>query len=326
MNLIVVDLGGTHARFTLAKRLENQIEILQEPIIASTKNHDSLRSAWFKVRESLLGMEAQPRQNKAVIAVASPINEDLITLTNHSWQFKQSSLTTDLELESCTVINDFAAVAHAIPHLKPHELLPIDLKPPTAIDQTTHVTIIGMGTGIGVAHRHQGQVIATEGGHTGFAPRNDREDRLLARLRDHFGRLSIERLVSGMGLSHLIAELNRGDYSPKTHPLEFTPEQNRLDWDHALNRKTEVAIQALDWYCELAGTYVGDIALASGAKTILIGGGLGLRLQTILPQSQFMACFNAKGRMTRLMEQISVQVITHPQPGLLGAAAVGLEV
>lgn len=325
MTLIVVDLGGTHARFSLARMVKNQIEILQEPLIASTKHHDSLKSAWFAVRESLRSTATESPQNRAVIAVASPINDDRISLTNHNWQFKQSTLAAEMELDSCKVINDFEAIAHAIPHLKPSEVAPIDHKPAAPIDATSHVTIIGMGTGIGVAHRHQGQVIATEGGHTGFAPRNDREDRLLARLRAHFGRLSIERLVSGIGLSHLITELKGGGVAPERLPVDFTPEQNRQDWDQALNGKTEVAIEALDWYCQLAGTYAGDIALVSGAKTILIGGGLGLRLQRILPQSPFMACFKDKGRMTPLMEQLSVQVITHPQPGLLGAAAVGLQ-
>ena len=324
MTILVVDLGGTHARFSLAKMVENRVEILNEPIIVSTNSFDSLQSAWQSVRDRLNSLNSGIELTHAVIAVASPVSNDFITLTNYNWQFSQSKLAPELRLDSCQLINDFAAVAHAIPHLLPDEHPPIGPELTKPIDANSFVTIIGMGTGIGVAHRHNGRVIATEGGHTGFAARNEREDRLLGRLRPHFGRVSIERIISGIGLSHLITELNQPLGNDKTLPTEFTPEQNRAHWQAALAASDPIAIEALDWYCELAGTYAGDIALVSGAPTVLIGGGLGLRLKDILPKSQFMRCFRDKGRMTGLVEQVSVQIITHPQPGLLGAAAVGL--
>ena len=318
MNILVIDLGGTHARFALAEISESWVQLLSAPIIVSTKDFDGLVSAWHDLRGRLCDAAGVPQPRSAVVAVASPIKGEVIHLTNSPWQLRPASLAAEMGLDQCHLINDFAAVAYAVPHFSATDFRQVSAKPPVGIDSQSFVTIIGMGTGIGVAHRHHGAVIATEGGHTGFAPRNESEDQILARLRPKFGRLSSERLLSGMGLSYLCGHL-AGDSAA----TEITATINRHHWEVALKRSDPLINQALDWYCELLGSYAGDIALVSGAPQMLIGGGLGLRLAEILPNSGFMAAFCDKGRMESLLREVSVQTILHPQPGLLGATAYG---
>ncbi|MCX8500244.1 MAG: glucokinase, partial [Alphaproteobacteria bacterium] len=290
MNILVIDLGGTHARFALAKISEPWVELVSTPVIVSTQDFDGLVSAWQNLRGRLCPAAGQPQPRTAVVAVASPIKGELIHLTNSPWQLRPASLAAEMGLDACHLINDFAAVAYAVPHFAATDLRQVSAKSPLAIDSQSFVTVIGMGTGIGVAHRHHGAVIATEGGHTGFAPRNDREDQILTRLRPKFGRLSSERLLSGMGLSYFYDHLAGG-----SETAEITPVINRHHWEAALKRSDPLVNQALDWYCELLGSYAGDIALVSGAPQLLIGGGLGLRLAEFLPNSGFMAAFCDKG-------------------------------
>ena len=318
MTILVIDLGGTHARFSLASHADGSVRLLGDPLIVPTQNYPSLVAAWRDHRDRLCEDAHQPRPKTAVIAAASPMSGEVIHLTNSPWQLRPASLAAEMSLESCHLINDFAAVAHAVPHFAEGDVRQVSAKAAEALDSQSFVTIIGMGTGIGVAHRHHGVVIPTEGGHIGFAPRNEREDQILARLRPEFGRLSSERLLSGMGLSYL-----HGHLAGETAIGAITPALNRQHWEAALNRSDPLASQALDWYCELVGSYAGDIALVSGTPQLLVGGGLGLRLAEILPHSGFMAAFMDKGRMANLLRAVSVQTILHPQPGLLGAAAFG---
>jgi glucokinase len=158
-------------------------------------------------------------------------------------------------------------------------------------------------------------VLASEGGHISFAPVDGVEDAILDDLRKLFGRVSVERILSGPGLANLYEALGalegRGGEAPSQVDL----------WRAALKQTDDLAVEALERFCMILGSVAGDIALVQRADALLIGGGLGLRLAEHLPRSGFARRFVAKGRFEHLLAQTPVKIITHPQPGLLGAAA-----
>ena len=181
------------------------------------------------------------------------------------------------------------------------------------------ISIVGPGTGLGVAqllrrggHYH---VIETEGGHIDFAPLDPLEDRILTHLRKHYRRVSVERVASGQGLSNLYEALA----AIEDRPVRFRDE--KALWKAAIDGEDSLASAAFDRFCLSLGTVTGDIALAQGASAVVIAGGLGQRLAGLLPKSGFRDRFIAKGRFERRMDDMPVKIITHPQPGLFGAAA-----
>jgi glucokinase len=138
---------------------------------------------------------------------------------------------------------------------------------------------------------------------------------MLTELRRNFRRVSVERLVSGRGLYNIYEALG----AIEQRPLEIR--DDKALWAAALEGRDSLANAALDRLCLTLGAVAGDLALAQGANSVVIGGGLGLRLAEHLPRSGFRDRFIAKGRFERRMDEMPVKLVTHPQPGLFGAAA-----
>jgi glucokinase len=179
--------------------------------------------------------------------------------------------------------------------------------------------VIGPGTGLGVAHFHRypgGYLVqATEGGHIEFAPLDELDDWMMARLRKQHLRVSTERVHSGPG----IREIYKALAAHENRPAEIN--DDRTIWQRGIAREDSLAAAAVDRFCTSLGSLVGDYALAHGASAVVLAGGLGLRLREVLPHSGFGERFRFKGRYTQMMSGIPVKLITHPQPGLFGAAA-----
>ena len=182
------------------------------------------------------------------------------------------------------------------------------------------ISVLGPGTGLGVAWLYNDgggftHVQATEGGHLDFAPLDTVEDAVLARLRKAHLRVSIERVVSGpaiVEIYHALAAIE----GRAVHELDDV-----AVWTAALAGTDRLAVAAMERFCLCLGAVAGDVALAQGAAGVVIAGGLGYRLRHLLPQSGFATRFCAKGRFAAMMAQMPVKLITHPQPGLFGAAA-----
>lgn len=312
---LIGDIGGTHARFALTDLAADAPQILREQTL-SDANFDSLGAA---ARHYLDATGAQPR--RAALAVASPIKGDAITLTNRSWSFRRSELQSQLGLDALQVINDFAAVAWAAPHLATGDRLPIHgtlATPPAG-----PITLIGAGTGLGVALLTGSSssgwcVVPTEGGHASFAPTDAEERTLAAWLTTRYGRISNERALSGNGLACIDAAL-RG-VTPVPAPGEPTGARSASDVTAAALAGEPAARHALDRFCRIYGAVAGDAALLHGASTVLVAGGVVLHFLDFFRHSSFMDAFTAKGRYRDYMGRIAVQVIIHPNPGLLGAA------
>ncbi|HEX8191415.1 MAG TPA: glucokinase [Allosphingosinicella sp.] len=312
--IVAVDIGGTHTRFAIAEVEDGTALSLGEACTLKTGEHVSLAGAWDQFRLESGG--ALPPA--AAIAFAGPVNGDTLKLTNSSWVLRPSTLARELGVDRLTIVNDFGAVAHAVAQLGPEHYLHL-CGPETDLPAEGLISVVGPGTGLGVAQlvRRGGtyQAVETEGGHIGFAPLDPVEDRILAALRERFGRVSVERLVAGMGLAHIHEVLAAIDGRPV-----FSLDDKAL-WTAALDGTDSGASDALTRYCLCLGSVAGDLALAHGAAGVAIAGGLGLRLARHLPRSGFAERFVAKGRFRDRMERLPVKLLTHKQPGLFGAAA-----
>ena len=314
MELVAVDIGGTHARFALAEVADGRVITLSEPVTLKTADHASLQTAW----ETYRARAGRPVPRAAALAVACPVDGEVLKFTNNPWSLRPAQIGESLGLDRHILINDFAAVGHAIASLGSEHLAHI-CGPDRAFGPDEVISIVGPGTGLGVAQifRRNGRshIVATEGGHIDFAPLDTLEDALLARLRQLHDRVSVERILSGPGLVAIHDVLAAMD--GRTVPVQ----EVQALWTLALAGSDSRAAAALDRFCMTLGSVAGDIALAQGGTAVVIAGGLGQRLAGHLPRSGFVQRFAAKGRYEARMAGIPVRLVTHPQPGLYGAAA-----
>jgi glucokinase len=312
--IVAVDIGGTHARFALAEVAGGRVLRLGDVCILRTVDHIGLESAW----EAFRAAAGRRLPDAAGIAAAGSVECGVLKLTNNPWTIPLESIPSGLGAERYTIVNDFGAVAHAVAQLGQEHFSHL-CGPERSLPEEGSISVVGPGTGLGVAQllRRSGNnhVIETEGGHIDFAPLDALEDRILEWLRLRHGRVSVERVASGMGLANLYEALA----SIEGRDLRFRDE--KALWQAAMAGEDDLAAAALDRFCLSLGAVAGDIALAQGAGGVAIGGGLGLRLAGHLPRSGFRGRFIAKGRFKRRMEQIPVKIITYEQPGLFGAAA-----
>ena len=312
--IAVADIGGTHARFALAEIDGGHVVKLHAPVTLKTAEHASFQTAWQDFGTHL--DRALPTE--LGMAFAGPVGGELLKLTNNPWVIRPALMAEKLGVERHVIINDFGAIAHAVAALGDADFVHLS-GPCDPLPRDGVTSILGPGTGLGVAlllrrngHAH---VIETEGGHIDFAPLDALEDKILAHLRQSFRRVSIERVACGSGLSNIHAALAAVEGQP------LIQRDNKALWTAALDGSDNLAAAALDRFCLILGAVAGDLALAHGSNAVVIAGGLGLRLRNHLPGSGFETRFVAKGRFERRMEAMPVKLITHPQPGLLGAAA-----
>ena len=310
----VADIGGTHARFALAEVADGHVLSLGEAVTLRTAEHQSLQSAWGEFRR-IAGTDL-PRD--FAMAFAGPIGAAVLELTNSNWVVRPEDFRELLDVDQCTIVNDFGAVAHCVAQLGPEyfEQLcgPADPMPETGV-----TSVIGLGTGLGVAQlvktADSYHVVETEGGHMDFAPLDEVEDRILAYLRRSYPRVSVERIVSGSGLANLYAAM------ASIEGVGVPQSEDGIIWNSALDGCDPRAVAALGRLLSTLGSVAGDLALAHGSNSVVIAGGLGYRLKDRLAKSGFVGRFAAKGRFQERMKAIPVKLLNHPQPGLYGAAA-----
>ena len=312
--VVVADVGGTHARFALAQVEGGQVLSLDEPETLKTAEYASFQTAWEE-----FGRRKQIDLPKEfALSFAGPVGGEVLKLTNNPWVIRPALMRERLGVEWFTIVNDFGAVAYAVATL-PDEHFDHVCGPDRPLPAEGVISIVGPGTGLGVAALLRKcdhyEVIETEGGHVDFAPLDSLEDKILTQLRRHFRRVSIERVASGQGLWNLYEALGA------IEGRDLTFHDDKALWAAALEGSDSLATAALDRLCLTLGAVAGDMALAQGAVAVVIAGGIGLRLANYLPRSGFRDRFIAKGRFERRMDEMPVRLITHPQPGLFGAAA-----
>jgi glucokinase len=312
--IVAVDIGGTHARFAIATLGPDGAITLGEVATLHTCDHASFQTAWEEFRQQHGG--TLPRA--VAIAIAGPVGGDVIRFTNNPWIIRPALIPERLGVNHYTIVNDFGAVAHAVARADAAHLLPLT-GPDEPLPATGAITVIGPGTGLGVAillrDGNGYHVQATEGGHIDFAPRDSIEDAILARLRKRHNRVSVERVVAGPAIVDIYETLAA---------LEGRAVHERSDvelWTAGTDGSDSLAAAAVDRFCMALGSAAGDLALAHGAAGVVVAGGLGYRIRDTLMNSAFAERFRAKGRFAGMMSAMPVKLIIHAQPGLFGAAA-----
>lgn len=306
---LVGDVGGTNARLALC---EVESGLISQVTTYSTSEHPSLEAV---IR---LFLEEQQQEIKdGCIAIACPITEDWVEMTNHDWAFSTKALKASLEFEHLEIINDFTAVSMAIPMLTESDVIQFGGK--EAIKDKP-IAVYGAGTGLGVAHLVHVDCrwvsLPGEGGHVDLAPNSVEEDLILQVLREELGHVSAERVLSGAGLVNLYRAIVKSD---KRVPENLKPKDVS---ERALADSCTDCRRALSLFCVIMGRFGGNLALTLGTfGGVYIAGGIVPRFLEFFKASGFRAAFEDKGRFRDYVHNIPVYMITHDQPGLLGAGA-----
>jgi glucokinase len=310
------DIGGTNARFALVQG--DGSPITQEVTLPTGQFPDLAAAA-----QAYLQTVGASGVHQACIAIANPIDGDVLKMTNNHWQFSIEATRQALQLDSLLMLNDWEAMAMAAPALAGDDLLQIGSGEAVA---DAPKGLIGPGTGLGVSslvrsRRGEWVPIAGEGGHVSLSPTCAREADILRVLWRTYPHVSAERAISGMGLENLyraICELN----GTKAEPLVAAQVTER-----ALAARDVACEEALAYMCRLLGNAAANLAVTLGARGgIYIGGGVIGRLGDYFAQSGFRAAFEAKGRFTDYMKRIPTYVIRAEQPALIGCAmALGVQ-
>ncbi len=306
---LVGDIGGTNARFALATA---DGRIYAERVLAVADYPDIVAAITTYLRQC-----PKPPPTQAALAMAMPILGDQVRMTNNErWSFSIEATRRALGLERLLLLNDFTALALAVPQLPAAGVRPVGRGVAVAGEA---IGLLGPGTGLGVSGLVWAQdhwiPLRGEGGHATFAPLNELEWEIARRLEQRYGHVSWERLLSGPGLVNLyriLAELAAAS------PRELAPAQITA---RALTGECPLCLQAVEVFCAALGTAAGNLAVTLGALGgVYIGGGIVPRLGAWFERSAFRARFEAKGRFSAYLAGIPTYVITATHAALRGAA------
>ncbi len=297
------DIGGTNARFALSRG--GRIRARETLAVADYPGVDEALAA-------ALERLGAPRVSALRLAVAGVVANGRARLTNGAWRFDAAALARRAGAATAELRNDAQAAALGLPRLAPEDLRP--LGGPGALDFAAPAALVSVGTGLGASlllpAAAGGGALATEAGHIGLPAADAGEARLLARLRERFGRVSAETVLSGAGLGALEAALGGAEST--------TPEAMIGD---ALAGRAPAAA-ALERFCAFLGAVAGDLALAFGAwGGVAIAGGVPRRFAAFLRASPFRARFEAKGRFSERMRRVPTVLVARDDLALLGLAA-----
>ena len=311
---LIADIGGTFARFAL------EIKSGEFSHIASLRcaDHADFQAA---VTAYLSGISNLPEGQSiahAAVAIANPVDGDQVRMTNYHWQFSIEDMRVRLGFDTLVVVNDFTALAMALPKLTSADLHQVgggEARMPSVIG------LLGSGTGLGssgLIPASGGWVaLGTEGGHTAFAPRDEREIAILRYAMRQFRHVSFERLLSGSGLELIYQALTQGQ------GLQSSELSAKVITQRALTGQDAQCVETLDVFCAILGTAAADLAVTLGAfGGIYIGGGIVPRLGEYFDRSPFRERFEDKGRFSGYVGSIPTFVITAENATFKGASAI----
>lgn len=321
--ILVADIGGTHARFALVARGARP----DEPAVWMTALYSGLPEAL----DAFLEQQGRPAIAAAAVCAAGPVEgagtHARIAMTNCPWVVEARAVA-DAVRAPAALVNDFTAVALALPHLRAGDYEQIG---GSASLPDAPMAVLGPGTGLGVSGlcpvvdgtgAVTGYVpVPGEGGHVSLAPGNEREISLLYQLMQTFGHVSVERVLCGPGLENLYAAIGALDGAPETG-RPTAADIARM----ARDSSSPVAREAVAAFTGQLGSVAGDLALTLGAKGgVYLAGGILPRWGGLFDRALFRHRFEAKGRFRAYLAPIPVRLITVPDPALIGLAALAWE-
>ncbi|MBZ5637730.1 MAG: glucokinase [Acidobacteriia bacterium] len=317
--ILAGDVGGTKTILGLFSRRGRRLVASRQGTFPSATN-PSLEA----IVEAFLA-EGSERVTACAIGVAGPVIGERTEVVNLSWSVDARKVARLLRLKKVHLLNDLEATAWGISALPKGGTLGLTtgLRP-----RPGNAALLAAGTGLGTAilfwdgRRHW--PAASEGGHVGFAPRDEEEIELLRYFLRRHGRLSLDRLVSGPGLRGIcdfLLESGRGAASPVIAAALAAGDPSAAIAAAGLRGEDATAERALDWLVSLYGSAAGDLALVAGAVGgVWVGGGIAPKILPRLRSGAFLRSFRSKGRLSHFLERIPVRVILEPRTGLLGAA------
>lgn len=327
MRVLAGDVGGTNTRFLLAEVDGDRVTPLWERQVLSSDFPDLTAAARSALADEFPdGFQGSGAPERACFAVAGPVHGGRTRITNLPWQLEQGELARALGLKSVELINDFTGVGEGLAALTAdqwQELLPGEP------ESGGPCAYLGAGTGLGQGWRipcGDGMVVvASEGGHAGFAPRTEREARLLSYWQGRLGRVHREVLLSGPGIAR-IAEYLREVEGMSAGPALSAALADGGDPAAALGSagiagRDPLAVETLRLFVGIYGAVAGDAGLevvATGG--VWLAGGIAPRLAELLHGREFREAFLDKGPMSHVAQRLPVRLVTEPRVGLLGAA------
>ncbi len=307
---LVADIGGTNIRIgqVIDNRTIENIEVFQ------CRDFPSLADVF---KHYLNNNDLDKQQLNVCLAIACPVEQDLVVMTNMPWQFSKAELKATLNLKNLLVINDYTAIAHAVPFLDDSQKVQIGAG---EVVPNRPISICGPGTGLGVANvvpSESGWIsLGGEGGHVDYAPIDETEIAILRFLMKKYAHVSYEQLLSGLGIEQIYQAL--ADHKG----IEAKPLAAHEISAAAIDGSDELCQQSLNQFCKILGSFAGNLALTlSSFSGVYIAGGIVPRFIEFLKQSEFRTRFEEKGRLSPFTQNIPTFVITEAQPGLLGACA-----
>ncbi|MFT4178428.1 MAG: glucokinase [Thermomonas sp.] len=313
---VAADVGGTNARVGLVRALaDGSIEVLDYRRYPCA-DYPSLTAilADFAKRH-VDGGGSRDAVTRMSIASAGVVLDGEVINSNLPWRISLQDLRDTLGLRELHVINDFAAAAHGVHRLDASQSRL--LAPGVAAAEAGPVLVIGPGTGLGAAICiPQGTgvvVLPTEAGMAAFAPGNEREIEILRWLQRRSRHVCTEQLVSGPGLVNIFDALCEVHGAPALLRAPAAISQAAREGD-------AVALEAVQTFCALLGSVIGDLAMIAGATSVHVAGGIVPQLVDFLPDSDFHARLLDKGAMRAVLERVPVRLVENERLGVIGAA------
>jgi glucokinase len=318
-HFLAADLGGTKILFQLTTE-QNEV-VLEKEVVSEQFTSFELALVSFLAEDEIKDLVV----DSACFAVAGPVSGRDASITNLPWQINADQLAEQFSINHVHLCNDFAAVAHGISCLADNEIITLQQGEPS---EDAPRVVIGAGTGLGQAimlpESNGWQVLATEGGHTDFAPTDSLQIALLEHVLERFGHVSYERIVSGIGLvtiyEFLLIHLQHDENSELRQAM-MAGDAAAVVSQFALEKEDDIAEQALDLFIKIYGAQAGNLALTVLPMAgLYIAGGIAAKNVQRFTDGPFLAAFLAKGKMAKLMHKIPVRLILQPKVGLLGAS------
>lgn len=329
---LIADIGGTNIRLAQANA---QSDTKYTDI--ETYQCAKFSSLFEVISQYIESKDIANTCINACLAIACPTDNDIISMTNLPWQFSQKALIETLNLNSLTMINDYTAIAMAIPLLNDNQKVKIG-GGKTVNDKP--IAVCGPGTGLGVAHlvpvpiegKNQWHCFSGEGGHVDFAAVDELDIKILQYLQTIKTRVSYEQLLSGYGLEQMyqaICSINASN-DDNNNDINDASNKEKLSAaeisQQAVSGSCTLCQQTLVQFCKVLGSFAGNLALTLNCQGgVYIAGGIVPRFIEFIENSEFRVRFEAKGRLSDIPMQTPTYIITEGQPGLLGAAAFLLQ-
>jgi glucokinase len=317
--ILAGDIGGTHTRIALFQLNEGRLDKVLDRVYPS-RDYSSLDEIL-----SLFISNENVHVSAACFGIAGPVVNGQVSTPNLAWIVDALRLAKLLQVTSVWLINDLQAHASGIDDLTHADFVPLNEATPA----NGNAALMAAGTGLGQAGLYWDGVrrrpFACEGGHCDFAPRTDLELELFRYLRNKFGRVSYERILSGQGLQNIYEFLR--DSGTEQEPdwlkqeLGSAADRSAVISHVGMNAKAPICERAIDIFVSVYGAEAGNLALkllATGG--VFLSGGIAARILPRLRRPEFLQSFISKGRMQPLLEKIPIRVVNNDQVGVLGAA------